>query len=172
MACYLLLDKPFQQRKAYRMILALCWIAGLSGGAWAFSSAAAAFDALIYRIPTGIASLSGTLFVSMFSFLLSVMGMYLHNLPIILVTCFCKAFLYAVLSFSSARYCLFFDHFLGSLLFCRSSLSASALYLFWLRSFFDADSFLPVRTALILAFGILFVGIDFRIISPVLEGLI
>lgn len=172
MARFLHHDLSQSVRKFYCRLLALCWVAGLMGGIWAFFLADDSLASLMRSSVYGPVSIVSLLCVTGLPFLLSAFAVFLSSHWLILLIAAVKGFVYAFIciavtvSFGCAGWLI-------RLLLCfTDTFSMPLLYWFWLRCFrFDGST---MGSIAVLAAALFFLtgSVDYCLITPYLADLI
>lgn len=172
MTRFLSSDLLHWRRKGSKLILAFSWLLGLICGILVCLSAGNSFASWMRSTVYGAVSIVSLLFVTILPFLFSALAVYLSKPVLLLVICFCKAFLLSYVSlgvyqaFGSAgwlvRYLLSFSE----------CMSAPLLYWCWQRYLLGKASLFGWESAYAFALAVLIGSADYCIISPFLASLI
>lgn len=159
---------PLQPRKWRRMILALCYCAGLAAGAFAAVQAEESLVSWMRTVQLQRVSIVSLLVVALLPFLISAAAVLIAQVRLFYPVCFLKAFSFGFcaggvyLVFGSAGWLV-----CGLLLF-TDLCSMPLLYLFWQR-YIDGSRRLALTDAVLPASLLFLIGsLDHCIITPFL----
>lgn len=155
-----------ERRKKGRLLLASFWCAGLFFGIYGYLTAGTPFLSWMRGVVPGSVSIVGLLGITVFPFLISALAVFFSTPWLLLLVCFCKAFLFSFVSlgiwqaFGSAGW-------LARLLWMFSDcIGIPLLYGFWLRHLSGDRAVGGLETGCYLAAFVLLGSVDYRIISP------
>lgn len=165
-------DLPYRRRNGCCFVLAFCWLAGLVCGILVCLSAGSSLSSWMRSTVFGSVSIVSLLFAAILPFLLSAFAVYISKPALLLVICFCKAFLFSFVSlgvyqaFGSAGWLI------RLLLLFSDCMLIPLLFWYWHRHLMSKCSFCVWESVFVLALSVLIGSIDFSIISPFLVSLI
>lgn len=163
---------PHSFRKGWRFFLALFWFAGLLCGIFAYLSAEDSILSLMRMTPSGSVSIVGLLCVTVLPFLLSAFAVSISMPALILLLCFCKAFLFAFVSLGVLQVFGTAGWLFRWLFLFGDCAVIPVLYCFWLQHPVVLRQAFHWKTALLPTAGLIIGIVDYRIISLLLAGLI
>lgn len=149
-----------------RFFLAFSWIAGLICGVWFFLAADNYSVALMRGCHHSAVSIVCLLAFTALPFLLSIFMAFTSKPALILLVCFCRAFLFSFVSFGIIQCYGSSAWLLRNLLLFHDCAAIPILYFFWLRGMSDTRFFYSLEAFLLLSLSTLIGSIDYSIISP------
>lgn len=165
-------DLPHRWRKGCHFVLAFFWLTGLVSGILVCLSAGDSFVSWMRSTVYWSVSIVGLLFVTIFPFLISAFAVFISRPGLLLPICFCKAFLFSLVSMGTVQAFGSAGWLIRCLLLFSDCVSVPLLYWYWLRFLPGTRTFCGWETVAILALGALIGSVDYRIISPFLVHLI
>ena len=165
-------DFPRLQRKGYAICLAFFFLCGFLLGIFAFSCMDSSILPLMRSASVSPVSIVGILCVTILPFLISALAVYISEPWILFAVAFGKAFCFSFLSMAAMLSCGSGGWLVRLFLMFSDLLGLPVLYLYWQRSLCRERSFSPQEAFTVLSL-LLFIGsVDYRMISPLLAGLI
>lgn len=158
-------------RRNPRMILAICFISGLTFGA-AFSVSADSMAQLIPAALSAPGSLTGLLSAALLPFLLSALVVFMGRPLFLLPIAFCKAFLAGFLGCSILQFYGSAGLLVRGLLLFSECVTLPALYYYWYRHLSPKHRSVPLTTAASVCVAVLAGTIDYCFVSPFLTAVI